>query len=562
MVRQLKPYTLLRVYKGLDKLPKIYVFEFKVLLIIAFVISALFNMSAIKFVFADGAASTFHIFLFKISILILVFQVILFGLLIFYFINQTLLGVSLFFYLSASLRYFSDNFGIIFDESLTKSIFATTPTEASQYLNTKLILLLIFNLVIVILLPLILKYKKDSIRTRAKNSALAILCICLVTTVVGISFYKDYASFLRNNRHFRHMINPISPIYETTKYLKNRLFHKQLSFVVIGGDAKLSSSVPSKKKTIVLILGETARADHFSINGYLNNQTTPLIEKLDLVSFTKVSSCGTATAISVPCLFSNLGRKSFSAEMSENRSNLLDVMQNAGYEVLWLDNNTGCQGVCDRVKNVDLSEFKTHSFCQHGTCYDEILVKALKHVLNPSKNQLIVLHTLGSHGPSYYLRYPEQFAQFKPSCDTSELSNCTKEEVINAYDNTILYTDFIISEIIKTVSAGPRTTEKAVLYLSDHGESLGESGLYLHSLPFLIAPNEQKHIPYIFWFKDFSVKNKPLELVSLNAIKDCINSHDYFFSTILNLAEVSTSTYNRKLDLLSLNSKSCEKWIE
>src|SRR5690606_5835407 len=115
-------------------------------------------------------------------------------------------------------------------------------------------------------------------------------------------------------------------------------------------------------------------------------------------------------------------------------------------------------------------------------------------------NATIVLHMTGSHGPSYYRRYPAEFAKFKPECRTSEFSDCTTDEIVNAYDNSILYTDHILSEIINVLKGSDDRFAPAMIYMSDHGESLGEDGLYLHAAPYFIAPDVQTHIPFIAWF--------------------------------------------------------------
>jgi lipid A ethanolaminephosphotransferase len=501
--------------------------------------------------------STVFNWIFLGTIVYLVFCTILIALIALYVFGASKIGCVIFYIVASILSFFSYNFGIIFDETVTKSTLETTVGEFSQYLNLNLLLWIVFNIFIALLFMFKVELQKVSFANRMVKAFKVYAGICLSLFIIGSVYYKDYASFLRNNRQFRHMVNPISPIYETGKYFKKRMFPVKNIFVQIGGDARMITESTSNKKLVILILGETARSDHFSINGYKGNETTPNLQKLDVVSLKKVVSCGTATAVSVPCMLSRMGQQAFSIDGSKAQSNLLDVAKLSGYEVSWIDNNTGCQGVCDRVNVVDLNPYKNDKDCTSTTCYDEILVSALKDQLRPEKNQLIVLHTLGSHGPSYYLRYPKAFAKFKPSCETSELSNCTKEEVINTYDNSLLYTDYIVSKIINYVDETD-SREKTVVYISDHGESLGENGVYLHSLPYVIAPKEQKHVPFIFWFDQKTAEKNRKKIDNLRKFQLCNFSHDNIFSTFLDILDISTILYEKKSDLLRLDSWRCK----
>ena len=201
-------------------------------------------------------------------------------------------------------------------------------------------------------------------------------------------------------------------------------------------------------------------------------------------------------------MFSHLDKKQFNLTDANFTQNLLDIAKLAGYDVIWKDNDDGCKKVCNRVHKIDAKIGNKQPFCFGNYCHDDILLDGLNEELNNiNKDTLIVLHTMGSHGPTYYKRYPEQFKKFTPTCDTANLQDCTQEQIINTYDNTIVYTDYIISSVIDILK-NQKQLETAMLYVSDHGESLGENNIYLHGLPYAIAPKEQKQVPMILWLSD------------------------------------------------------------
>lgn len=479
-----------------------------------------------------------------------------FCLLPFYLLNILRSGAFCLFIVSAYANYFSTRYGIVADDTIFKSFFETTFAESSQFFNRDLLFWSVLWTLIFLLFNLSLNLQSQKLLRRLQVSGKMVLLCFLGVGVISVFYYKDYASFLRNNRQVRHLVNPVGPMYQISKYWKGRAFPKHHTFTPIGLDAKFSAK---KGRLVVLILGETARSDHFSINGYKTNETTPLLKNLDIINFPKVVSCGTATATSVPCIFSNLGQSNFNMDSADARGNLLDVVKSAGYQVTWIDNNTGCQGVCDRIQQIDLTAFKQAKLCNQNSCYDEVLLEALKSIVDVKKNenQLVVLHSLGSHGPSYHLRVPETFNKFQPSCQTSDLSRCAKNEIINSYDNTILYTDYFIAKTIEYLKTLHQDRDTALAYVSDHGESLGENGVYLHSLPYFIAPKEQKEIPLLFWLSP-ELRNTTHASSTFEHLQKCKFNHDYIFSTVLGLLSISTHEYKKTLDLFNMENHVCD----
>lgn len=311
---------------------------------------------------------------------------------------------------------------------------------------------------------------------------------------------------------------------------------------------------------MVLIVGETARAQNFSLNGY-TKETNPLLAKRDdVIAFQHVSSCGTYTAYSIPCMFSNMLRANYDENRAQHQENVLDILKKVNIDVTWYDNDTGCKGVCDRVNHIDTDkkyQAQNSKFCREGTCYDEVLIQELdeklQNINSDSDNDvLIVLHMIGSHGPTYYQRYPAKFKKFTPTCDTNQINNCDATSLINTYDNTIVYTDYIIDQSITLLQTYQNKFNTSLIYLSDHGESLGENGVYLHSLPYSIAPKQQTQIPLIMWLSKAWQKQKNIDANCLKTIAQRNEfSQDNLFHTLLSAFDIKTKEYNETLDILS-----------
>ena len=271
------------------------------------------------------------------------------------------------------------------------------------------------------------------------------------------------------------------------------------------------------------------------------------------IVFKNVASCGTATAVSVPCMFSNMNRDDFNVNDAKFTQNVLDIALSAGYSVSWLENNSGCKGVCNRIPTEDLRASDDPKWCKGGYCYDEILLDGLDEKLQNLKyNSVIVLHMMGSHGPSYFERYPDKFKKFQPTCDTADLQDCTREQIVNTYDNTILYTDYVVANVIEKLKAYPQY-QSAMLYISDHGESLGENNIYLHGLPYKIAPDYQKQVPMILWLSDKMAESNKINVDILRQKAETSEySHDNFFHTLIGLTDIKTTVYKRDMDLMDM----------
>jgi lipid A ethanolaminephosphotransferase len=320
--------------------------------------------------------------------------------------------------------------------------------------------------------------------------------------------------------------------------------------------ANILETEDAHAELVILVVGETARADHFSLNGYQRNTNPRLSVEANLISFSNIHSCGTSTAISVPCMFSYSAHDGFDVKSARNTENGLDLLQKAGVNVLWRDNNSDSKGVADRVPFQNFRSAPLNPACDEE-CRDIGMLDGLQaYIDGKSGDILIVLHQMGSHGPAYHRRYPAEFEKFTPACQSNELADCTQDEIINAYDNTILYTDYFLSQVIALLKANSPKYEAAMFYVSDHGESLGESGIYLHGMPYSFAPEAQTHVPVIAWIGPSS----DIDYAQSLALRDQANSHDVVFDTLLAVFEVTTELLPAaEVKLVVLEDEEAEK---
>ena len=259
-----------------------------------------------------------------------------------------------------------------------------------------------------------------------------------------------------------------------------------------------------------------------------------------LISYSNISACGTSTAISVPCMFAFAGREDFDPDEAEHTENVLDILKRAGVNVLWRDNNSDSKGVASRIAHDDYKSSEINTLCD-TECRDTGMLVGLQEYIDASEGDvLIVLHQMGSHGPAYYKRYPKEFEHFKPACRSAELSTCSIEEITNAYDNSILYTDYFLSRVIELLKQNTPKYETTMFYVSDHGESLGEAGIYLHGLPYMFAPEAQIKVPVIVW----AGSSSDIDYERSLQLKTQANSHDALFATLLQTFETHTDLHH------------------
>ena len=269
-----------------------------------------------------------------------------------------------------------------------------------------------------------------------------------------------------------------------------------------------------------------------------------------MINFPHAVACGTNTETSLPCMFAPVGRRDYDEARIRGSESLLHVLARAGVGVTWRDNQSGCKGVCEGLPQQSVLDLAPPGLCADGRCLDEGLLHGLPEMLqHTGGTQLLVLHQLGNHGPSYFRRYPEAFARFQPECRSDDLRRCTREEIVNSYDNALLYTDHLLARLIGQLQARAAALDSLLIYVSDHGESLGEANLFLHGVPYAIAPDVQTQVPMVMWASDGFSAARGLDLACLKARATAPAAHDHLFHTLLGLLDVRTSLYAADWDL-------------
>ena len=450
---------------------------------------------------------------------------------------------------AAIVSYFMGSYGIVINQQMIVNLLETDVREASEQFTWALLghFFLLGVVPSTLLLACRVAYRPWRHELLARSGV--VVCSAVLLGVMVLVDSKEFVLFGRQNIDLRMYINPTYPIYSLIKTMRNRgQAHRSELPRVVAVDAQ--RPVSTHRTALVLVVGEAARAEEFSLNGY-SRATNPQLISRDVVSFTEVQSCGTDTAESLPCMFSHLGRAQYSRNKAKQYENILDILQRTGVEVIWRDNNSGSKGVADRVRCEDLAGEKDPALCSSGGCFDEILLRDLGERLSSNTGEmLIVLHQKGSHGPSYYKRSPKDFKVFLPECSQDDVQGCDRQNILNAYDNTIVYTDYVLAKLIDLLAAQSYGT--AMLYISDHGQSLGENGVYLHGLPYAIAPRQQRHVPMIFWASTSYLREKAIDGGLLKKHQTDRISHDYLFHSLLGLFSVTTDVYRPELDLFQL----------
>jgi lipid A ethanolaminephosphotransferase len=468
-------------------------------------------------------------------------------------IKPILIGL---FLAASAASYFINAYGVAIDASMVQNVMETDPKEAHELLSWQMVQTITVLGIAPSLLVWHLPLRFPPVR-RGLLLKLGTVALSLVTIgVLLVLLFKTLAPAVREHRELRFLLTPTNMFQATHGYLK-RKWAVPAVIAPLGTDAGKGTkwaAAPARRTVTVIVVGETARAMNFSLNGY-GRATNPLLSAEDgLINFRNVSSCGTATAVSVPCLFSGMTREDYKEDKASSREGLLDVLRHAGFDVLWRDNNSGCKGACDRVRYEDMSHAAPGDpLCQGDECYDERLLRGLPQLFRTAqRDMVIVLHQKGSHGPAYWLRYPPGFGQFGPVCQTNELEQCSRESIVAAYDNTILYTDYFLSRTIDLLrkAADEEGVDTAMLYFSDHGESLGEKNMYLHGAPYFMAPAEQRKVPMMLWLSGGYRNRFHIDQSCLLARQGQEFSHDNVFHSVLGMLNVSTAVYNPRLDVI------------
>jgi len=453
--------------------------------------------------------------------------------------------------ISSLTNYFMNSYNVVIDDSMIRNMMQTNMDESLDLVTLKQVLYFVFLGV----LPSWYVYKVELVKRSFKEEFISRIKLIVLSIVVIVAtvflFSKHYTSFAREHKPLRYTVNPEYWIYSTGKYINKTFNSGPIVIQSIGEDAKIVKSTDdNRSKLVIMVVGEAARADHFSLNGY-KRETNPNLKNEDIINFSNMSSCGTSTAESVPCMFSVYDRDDYSYKKGISTENVLDVLKHTGnVAILWRDNNSDSKGVALRVAYASFKTSQNNSVCIEGECRDIGMLDGLDNFIkeNKGKDIFIILHQMGNHGPAYYRRYTHEYEKFTPVCKTNQLQECSQQEIINAYDNALLYTDAFLTEVIEFLKKYDNKYDTAMIYMADHGESLGENGVYLHGLPFFMAPDAQTHIGALMWLGKGMKKKINIQDLRQRSTKEY--SHDNLFHTILGLFNVQTNVYKEDMDIL------------
>jgi lipid A ethanolaminephosphotransferase len=449
--------------------------------------------------------------------------------------------------------HFIQAYGTVLDPSMLLNALHSDLAETRELLSWRLAL----DLLLYAALPIVLLACAD-VQQRPWRRALIsrglLLGLALATFLGALMWqFQPLAALMRNHKEVRYLVTPANVLWSTASVLAADARGATRPRQAIGLDAKPGPSwaAGAKARLMVIVVGETVRGDNWGLNGYAR-QTTPRLAQLPLLNFPDTTACGTSTEVSLPCMFAPVGRRDYNEAIIRGSESLLHVLARAGAAVQWRDNQSGCKGVCDGLPTETVSAASAPGLCQGDRCWDEGLLRGLDERLQnlPAASvQVLVLHMLGNHGPSYFRRYPPAFEHFTPACHNDDLGQCDAAEIVNAYDNAVLYTDHVLASLIATLGAHAAKVDSAMLFVSDHGESLGEKGLFLHGVPNAIAPREQTHVPMTMWWSEGFGRAAGLDRPCLQRRSAAPAQHDHLFHTVLGLLDVKTALYDARLDL-------------
>lgn len=485
----------------------------------------LFHFPFYAFVFKNHEVTSVGDIAFIASLMVAMLVANFFTVYLFFFLSRYFgkLLFSLTFILSALAVYFVNTYGVIIDESMIGNVLNTNYDESSSFFSVKMILYILLLGVIPAIFIIKAKIKKPTLKHFLITSSLTLLFLVVFVFVNS----PNWLWIDRNSKTLGGLAMPWSYSVNLSLFYihKSQKNAKEIELP----DATITDT---GKSVVVLVIGESSRRANYSLYGYDKN-TNPLLSKTPNVHAFKATSCATYTTAGVKCILEY-----------KNTSNLYEILPNYLYRngagVIWRTTNWGEPPV--HIKKYETKQ-QLQAECKGEDCpYDEVLLTGLdKDILSLKKNKvLVVLHTSTSHGPLYSQKYPPRFATFTPVCNSVELGNCSHEELVNAYDNTIVYTDYLLHRIIEDLKQlkGYKST---MIFVSDHGESLGEKNLYMHGVPISMAPKEQYEIPFIVWMSDSTEQLKPKP--------DAVLTQHNVFHSVLHFLGFRSPIYNEALNI-------------
>jgi glucan phosphoethanolaminetransferase (alkaline phosphatase superfamily) len=437
--------------------------------------------------------------------------------------------------------YYHNTYNIDINHSSIAFLFETHYFEAIEFINTTNSLWILLSLFIALFWIFFIKLKPLKKPHYAFSAFFLSFFIIINFGIFDTKWYRNiYPDIAKHMRYKK--------IFPVNVFKSIKGYYREIHKMKAMGPLIDCSTFPSTRQfdddvNIIVILGESARADHFQLNGYQRTTTPLLASENNLVNFPKTASFAACTRYSIPIIISPAD-----STQPENRySSFIDIFKKYGYETYWFSLNdslgTNNNPITRLIKTVDNAVFRESLHIDYKKAKDTTLLPLFFTTIKKNNTpKVIVLHTRGSHY-DYSKRYEKQFQKFIP--DKPGNDNFSKNQIIkNAYDNSIIATDAFIHSVIDHV----KHLNAAVIYISDHGESLGEDGYYNHGNP---KRTEQRIVPFFIWCSETYVNfhQDKFENLQKNA---CLQvSHDYIFPTILGLAGISSQIKRDELDLTS-----------
>lgn len=457
---------------------------------------------------------------------------------------------------SAAAAYFMSAYTVYFDADMLRNILHTDGKESHELISLRALPWILTTGALPALLLWRVRLKARPV-LRAIWIRLAVIALAIVIAAAALlASFQSISSLMRNHRDLRYLVTPGNYLVSLVQVARDAHVDRNRPRAPIGMNAKVVGRPAGERpRLLVLVVGETVRAQDWGLNGYAR-QTTPQLAALAQspsgpINFPHVVACGSSTEISLPCMFSPWGRANYDRDRIQHSQSLLHVLEHAGIKTLWRDNQTGCKGVCEGLAFESFEHGNVPEACNAEGCLDEAMLHGLAdRIAAQPGDQVVVLHQLGNHGPAYYTRYPAPFRRFTPVCETSDLDRCSREEIVNAYDNAVLYTDDFLTRTIRFLGE-ESGRDTALIYLSDHGESLGEDGLYLHGVPYAIAPDTQTRVPMLMWLSPSFAAARGIDTACLKTRSSEAVSQDNLFHSVLGLMQVRTPEYDVAQDLFA-----------
>jgi lipid A ethanolaminephosphotransferase len=431
--------------------------------------------------------------------------------------------------------YFVAEYNVMLDMTMMSNVFNTNYGEAAELISYRIILYILFLGVLPAAVVMRIKIRG----TAALKRAGMIFGTLAFVVLFGYLNSKTWLWFDKNSKRVGGLTMPLSYIVNSIRHFREQAFLNTVDVPIPD-----SHFLSEDKTTVILVIGESARSANFSLYGY-GRDTNPYLKKDGVAVIPGTKAFTTYTTESIRCMLAHLGEKTPSGTVFEA---LPSYLQRHKVNVLWRSNNWGEPKMkIARYEKADKLREACGAACGDLT-YDEAMLYKLKEELDgrTGENNFIVLHQTGSHGPQYYTKYPPQFEKFTPVCRSVDLQKCTQDELVNAYDNTVLSTDYFLHQVISLLRA-LKNTSSVMIYISDHGESLGERGIYLHGTPYALAPDVQKDIPFIVWMSDkFEARRK---LAAKDLVRNIPHSQGEIFNSVMGAFGMRSDFYNGDLDI-------------